>query len=366
MLLLALLSCSTGGTLAAGTLPANSSDTEVSTDTVDSAGTDDTTDTFPDDDTSDCAFDPGDSWTIGASSYSLDFAHRGSIDFTMSDLGARIGSGPIDTAVVGGGNLYLDGRLGVETNYWMKQPYGTGAAFSTATGNDHFALYAENESGDANEIESVSVYGAAVTPRTSPRTNVAGWFTAANAPGGNIGTRIDAQYSPDASPPNQTLQLREMSGDTPLYSAYVNPTYLDARDGAYAVAGFDIRLNGTAAASFTTSGIYAEGFQIWSSKTLKQDIEPISDRDRAEIAREVRDLDVVRFHYKDDPKGKTHVGLIAEDAPRGMVDAEGRAVRLPETVAYLVASNQELASENARMKAELDALRKDVEALKGR
>ena len=362
MLLISLLSCSDGSALTAGTLPASSGDTQP--DVSDSSAGDETGGVFADTDTSECAFDPGDSWTIGASSYSLDFAHRGAIDFTMSDLGARIGSGPIDTAVVGGGNLYLDGRLGVETNYWMKQPYGTVAAFSTATGNDHFALYAENESGDANELESVSVYAAAVTPRTSPRANVAGWFTAANAPGGNIGARVDAQYSPDVSPPNQTLQLREMSGDTPLYVAYYNPTYIDAHDGAYAVAGFDVRLNGTAAASFTSSGIYSEGFQIWSSKTLKTDITPISDADREQIAREVRGINVVRFHYKDDPNGKLHVGLIAEDAPRGIVDAEGKAVRLPEAVAYLVASNQQLASENAEMRSELDALRRDVERMK--
>ncbi len=365
-----LLSCSTDGsaTEAKRAQPSRQWGTRDSSSGGDTAATGDSA---PTDDTTTgekepCRVEPGDGWSIAPDGTALVFAHRGNVDLTVSDAGTRIGSGPIASDVVGGSNVYIDGRLGVETNYWMKQPYGAGAAFSTATGNDHYALYAENESGDANSVESVSVYGAATTARTSPRVNVAGWFTAANAPGGNIGARVDAQYSPDASPPNQTLQLREMSGDTPLYVGYYNPNYIDARDGAYGVTGFDVRINGTPVATFTQSGVYAEDYQVWSSKTLKTDIVALSDSDRAQLASEVQGIQVVRFRYRDDVAAIPHVGLIAEDAPRGIVDADGRAVRLPETVAYLVAANQELASENVAMRADLDALRRQVEALKPR
>ena len=90
---------------------------------------------------------------------------------------------------------------------------------------------------------------------------------------------------------------------------------------------------------------------------MKTDIVPLSPADRAAVGREVQGMQVVRFRYKDDEGERPHVGIIADDAPRGIVDTEGRAVRLPETVAYLVASNQELASENAKLRADLDALR---------
>lgn len=354
-MLILILSCSTGGLQTAGTIP----DPTTGGDSSAPEAKGDTSTTETD---SDCCFDPGDGWTIAASATSLDVAHHGVVDLTVSDFGTRIGSGPIDPGVVGGSNLYVEGRMGVETTYWMKQPYGAGATVSIGTANDHFAFYAENESGDNNDVESVAVYAASVTPRSSPRVNVAAWFSAANAPAGNIGTRIDAQYSPDASPPNQTLQLREMSGDTPLYVGYYNPNYIDARDGAYAVAGFDMRINGAPVATFTNSGVYAESFQVWSSQSVKSDIVPLSSADRAAAARDVLGMQVVRFRYTGDTT--THVGLIAEDTPIELVDAERRAVRLPETVAYLVASNQELSAQNTELRAELRQLRADVELIK--
>jgi hypothetical protein len=350
------VACPEGAVRSAGTLPGASAG--------DSQATDGDTDFEDDTDRDDCSVDPGDGWTISAASSSLDFAHRGVTDFTMSDAGARVGSGAIDSAVIGSGNLYVDGRMGVETNYWMKQAQGDGAAFSVGTANDHFAVYVENESGDNNSNDSVSIFGGSVTPRSAPRVNIGGHFSAANAPAGNIGMLVDAQYSPSASPPNQTLVLREMSGDTPLYVGYFNPNYFDAHDGAYAVSGFDIRINTAAVATFTTGGMYASSYNVWSSRTLKSGVEPVSDADRAAMAEAVEDLRVVRFRYLDDPGGKQHVGLIAEEAPAEMVDAAGRAVRLPETVAYLVAANQELSADNKELRDELAALRRDVEALR--
>lgn len=92
---------------------------------------------------------------------------------------------------------------------------------------------------------------------------------------------------------------------------------------------------------------------------------PLAPDEYGRIADELAGMDVVRFRYLSEAPGtKPHLGMIAEDAPVDIVDANGRAIRLPETVAYLVAANRALAAQKDALRTDLDALRRDVDALR--
>ena len=272
-----------------------------------------------------------DAWTLSAGTDGLELSlDTGDPTAVFSAAGLGIGVVP-DVNAVGDGNLQVWGRLGVQTGYWMEKPYSEGAALSIGTGDDLFGFYVENESVDGHD--AISTYSAAVTPRTAPYTNIAAWTTAANASAGNVGLRVDAQYSPDASPPNQTLHLREVSGNDVLYQAYINPTYFDFRDGTYAIPGVEFRINGVTVATISSSGMSAQRVMVGGGDRAVEPAavgdEALSRLERAEVMR--------------DSDGRLVLG-------DGEVDLE-------EQLAWLVAANRQMLEDNARLQAEVEELR---------
>ena len=254
----------------------------------------------------------------------------------------------VDPAVVGTGNVFVGGRLGIQTNFWAKQPFGAGAAFSIGTGNDRFAAYLENESGDANSVESVAIFAGSVTARTSPRVNVGGWFSAANAPAGNLGLRVDAQYCPGASPPLQVATLREVSNNDVVREVILNPSFFDFRSGTQPSTQAEVRFDGAAAASVgsngtltLSSGAYVSPGGVWtnaSSRGYKTDIRPLSPDEQRRLLSDLLDTQVVSYRYKTEPGGKPHVGVIAEDAPESLVDANRKGVPTGDAIGVLIAA----------------------------
>lgn len=77
--------------------------------------------------------------------------------------------------------LMLDGRLGIFTTYWMKKPWGQGAAFSVGCGADRFAGYFEVDEDACPDNPSVAVFASVVGQSKFNQPHIAFLGAAANA-----------------------------------------------------------------------------------------------------------------------------------------------------------------------------------------
>lgn len=90
--------------------------------------------------------------------------------------------------------LYFPMRVGIETDYWAKQPPGEGAALSVTTGYDRRGAYIWNETSDLDGLiygllSDVTVYRPG---RTGQNIGLATIVT--NGPQGNEGLHVMSQY----------------------------------------------------------------------------------------------------------------------------------------------------------------------------
>lgn len=77
--------------------------------------------------------------------------------------------------------LMLDGRLGIFTTYWMKKPWGQGAALSVGCGADRFAGYFEVDEDSCPDNPSVGVFASVVGESKFNQPHIAFLGAAANA-----------------------------------------------------------------------------------------------------------------------------------------------------------------------------------------
>lgn len=93
------------------------------------------------------------------------------------------------------------------------------------------------------------------------------------------------------------------------------------------------------------------------SASLKTDIVPLGDADRAQAVQDVLALKPVTFRYKGDPGGQRRAGLVLEEAPQSVRSAAG-AVVFDERL-----MNLELALQAVR--ARVDAVKAEISRLEG-
>ena len=116
-----------------------------------------------------------------------------------------------------------------------------------------------------------------------------------------------------------------------------------------------------------TGYLQANSYNCNSSRDLKKDITPVSPDENRAILQRIRELQLVRYRYREeDAARKPHLGLIAEDSPADVLSENGRAISLYDYVGYLTAGMQALARDNDRVRAENEALKRDLQAIRKR
>jgi hypothetical protein len=94
-----------------------------------------------------------------------------------------------------------------------------------------------------------------------------------------------------------------------------------------------------------------------SSRSAKRNIQYVAGSERQVLAKEVLDVKLARYHYRDAKKPGLKLGYILEDHPSASFSGDGR-VDLYAYMSAVVALAQE-------QQAEINALKAEVAALKG-
>jgi hypothetical protein len=80
----------------------------------------------------------------------------------------------------------------------------------------------------------------------------------------------------------------------------------------------------------------ANAWNVASSRAIKTGIRPVTRDESARMVEKVKDLEVVRYHQAGDPARRERLGLIAEDAPKEIVSADGTSISVGDYVSLLV------------------------------
>ena len=98
--------------------------------------------------------------------------------------------------------LQFNGRIGVMTNFWARQPYGQGAALSVGTAIDRFGVYAEMETAPDGFLPcdghpTTAFYGAVLGPHRpgESQANIAFEAHAGNGPSENVALYADGDIN---------------------------------------------------------------------------------------------------------------------------------------------------------------------------
>lgn len=116
---------------------------------------------------------------------------------------------------------------------------------------------------------------------------------------------------------------------------------------------------------YVAGSAYATGGWSGSSRTLKTEIQPLRPLEYAEILDQLADLDVVRFRWKPESgilDERSHLGIIAEEAPELITDEHRTAVGTTDYLAFLAASIKALKAENDVLKERLAILEQSLAA----
>jgi hypothetical protein len=101
-----------------------------------------------------------------------------------------------------------------------------------------------------------------------------------------------------------------------------------------------------------------------SSRRFKTDISYLGSRDRLRLADEIGQLRLARYKYRDDPRGRLHLGFVLEDAPTvPAADLPHERVDLYAYVSMVVAAVQAQRDQLEVQRKELARLRAQVARL---
>jgi len=102
----------------------------------------------------------------------------------------------------------------------------------------------------------------------------------------------------------------------------------------------------------------ANAWNTFSSREYKKNITPLQPNDYEKVLRRLRELDVVKYHYKGDIEDrKLRLGLIAEDAPKEMTSEDGKAMSLSDSIGFLLASVK-------AQQEQIETLQQEIQMLK--
>jgi hypothetical protein len=104
-----------------------------------------------------------------------------------------------------------------------------------------------------------------------------------------------------------------------------------------------------------------------SSRRFKTDINYLNARDRLRLADEIGQLRLARYKYRDDPRGRLHLGFVLEDAPTvPAADLPNERVDLYAYVSMVVAALQAQRDQLDAQSKELARLRAQIAKVSAR
>ena len=112
-------------------------------------------------------------------------------------------------------------------------------------------------------------------------------------------------------------------------------------------------------------GAYCNGTN-WvnaSSRKYKKDISSLTPAEYREILQKLAQTEVVRFRYKSEDSDRLHIGVIAEDAPEEMVDAERTGIPTGDAIGFLLAALKAQQEKMNAQQEQIEALRAKLEKL---
>jgi hypothetical protein len=240
------------------------------------------------------------------------------------------------------GEAKVDGGVGVYGETWSPGIVGgssvavCGWAAATGPGVGGAAL------GVLGKVDS---YQKPDPPYSSVPAGVFGWATATSGVNAGVYGKTDSPngfgvYSKGKlevdGPINTNGTITAGSGSSRLGVGTYNPSYrIHVGEGAYC--------NGT-------------NWVNASSRKCKKDIRSLTGEEYQEILSKLGKTEVVRFRYTSQSDGKLHIGVIAEDAPEEMVDAERTGIPTGDAIGFLLAALKAQQEEIEALKAKLEKL----------
>jgi hypothetical protein len=102
---------------------------------------------------------------------------------------------------------------------------------------------------------------------------------------------------------------------------------------------------------------------VTSSRMLKKDIRPLTDRDHARMLSKIRGLKLYRFRYiTEKSSGKARLGVIAEEAPRELTDKARLTVDVGSALGFIMAGIKAQEERHRRLESEVTLQRRQIAA----
>lgn len=103
--------------------------------------------------------------------------------------------------------------------------------------------------------------------------------------------------------------------------------------------------------------VLANDFIKPSSRRYKEAISRLETADEQEILSKIRSTSLYTYKLKEQSEdSKTHLGVLAEEAPREMLDASGEAVSFSDSIGFLMGGMKALIEENDKLKQKIEQL----------
>lgn len=104
-----------------------------------------------------------------------------------------------------------------------------------------------------------------------------------------------------------------------------------------------------------------QGLTDVCSKRFKKDIEYLSMTDYQTILKNIKQMNLARFRYKEeDSDSRRTIGIIAEDAPEGLLSDDSMGIDAITYASYSIAAIKVLQEEIEQLKAEIEALKGNI------
>ncbi|MEW6682908.1 MAG: tail fiber domain-containing protein [Nitrospirota bacterium] len=108
--------------------------------------------------------------------------------------------------------------------------------------------------------------------------------------------------------------------------------------------------------------VRATAYLTGSSRELKKGITPLGQNDYAKIMDQINDLQMVRYLYKTEDNRQPHLGVIAEESPKEILDETGKAVSLADYAGFILAGLKAQSEEIQALKAHIRDLESKLPA----
>jgi hypothetical protein len=97
----------------------------------------------------------------------------------------------------------------------------------------------------------------------------------------------------------------------------------------------------------------------YSSREWKKDISALNPEDYASILKQILEMDMVYYRYKNQEDDRLYLGVIAEDAPEQVVTSDRKSVSLTQFAAFALAGLRAQQAEIEQLKKEIHILRQE-------